>query len=194
MMLSITSGRSAQSTARSHQDDKRVTRATPKHTHPPAEKDSHHTSSSRKEQVKVMEREFAQATKLFTEMSHYSSTSSRVRDNPVHYLLNKLDIDMTSAYYFTITSARDIMDYGTNDTQELFHMFYKTDLQNDQLVISLLKIKAVGHTLDHLPEQGHNSISTSIIRQFKRHPHNDAALGNCVHVITGEKTNRDVIT
>ena len=116
MTSSITSGRSAQSTARSNRDDKRVTRATPKHTQPPTEEDSYYTSPSLKEQIKVMDQEFAQATKSITEMSHHCSTSSRVRDNPVHYLFTKLGIDVASAYSVALTSARDIMDYGADDT------------------------------------------------------------------------------
>ena len=188
MTSSITSGRSAQSTARSHRDDKRVTRATPKHTQPPTEEDSYYTSPSLKEQIKVMDREFAQATKSITEMSHHSSTSSRVRDNPVHYLFTKLGIDVASAYSVALTYARDIMDYGADDIQELFHRFHKKDLENEQLVISLLKIKTAGHVLNHLLEQGHNSIPNSIIKRVQRHPHNDTALENYVHVITCEKT------
>ena len=81
MTSSITSGRSAQSTVRSHQDDKRVTRANPKHTQPPTEEDSYYTSPSLKEQIKVMDREFAQATKSITEMSHHSSTTHGAKTN-----------------------------------------------------------------------------------------------------------------
>ena len=87
-----------------------------------------------------MDKEFAQATKSITEMSHHSSTSSRVRDNPVHYLFTKLGIDMASTYSVSLTSTQDIMDYGADDTQELFQRLHKKDLENEQLVISLLKI------------------------------------------------------
>jgi hypothetical protein len=86
-----------------------------------------------------------------------------VRDNPVHYLFTKLGIDVASAYSVALTSALDIMDYGADDTQELFHGFHKNDLENEQLVISLLKIKTAGHVLNHLLEQGHNSIPNSMI-------------------------------
>jgi hypothetical protein len=98
-------------------------------------------------------------------VSHHSLTSSRVRDIRIHYLLTTPDIDTTSAYSFGFISAQDFMDYGTNNTQELFHMFHKTDLENDQLVAFLLRIKAVVHTLDHMLEQGHNSIPKTILKQ-----------------------------
>jgi hypothetical protein len=124
-LSSITSGRSVQSTARSHQDNDRVTRGNTQHTHPPTAEDSHYMSPSLNAQLKDMDQVFAQATKSITGTSQHSSTSSRVRDNPVQYFLSRLDIDMTIAYSFALTSARDIMDYGANDTHEMLQMLHE---------------------------------------------------------------------
>ena len=192
---SITSGRSMQSSARSYHDDKRVTRAKPKCTNPPTtEENSYHMISSLGKRVKKLKRELAQITKLIAEISQHSSTSSstststRVCDSPLHYLLTILDIDTTSACSFGFITAQDIMEYGSNNTQELFHMFHRKDLENEQLVVSLLKIKATGHILNHLLEQGHNSIPKAIMKRVQRHPHNDTALDKYITAITGEKT------
>ena len=188
MSSSITSGRSAQSTARSYRDNDRVTRGNTQHTRPPTAEDSHYMSPSLKAQLKDMDQAFAQATKSITGTSQHSSTSSRVRDNPVQYFLNKLDIDMTIAYSFALTSARDIMDYGAHDTHDMLRMLHRKELENEQLVTSLLKIKTAGHILNHMLEQGHNSIPNAIIKQVQRHPYNDTALDKYLQIITGENT------
>jgi len=114
---SITSGRSMQSSARSYHDDKRVTRAKPKCTNPPTtEENSYHMISSLGKRVKKLKRELVQITKLIAEISQHSSTSSstststRVCDSPMHYLLTILDIDTTSACSFGFITAQDIME------------------------------------------------------------------------------------
>jgi hypothetical protein len=107
-MLSITSGRSAQSTACSHREDKRVTHAAYKHTNPSSEENSHHTLSSLKEQVKVMEWELAQATKVISEMSHHSSATTRVRDNPNNVTV--ISGDTTFPVFCTLFSWRYLQE------------------------------------------------------------------------------------
>ena len=119
-------------------------------------------SSSLRVQVQEMDRALREATPTTPAPMHQSAT------NHLSEIFNYLGINVPIASELGLMTFPNIRGYAGNDIEDIINIFSKTDLNKTEFTDTLIRLRAVGKTIEAIMSTNILALSTNVITEAQR--------------------------